>query len=98
MNSYFQTGLKNLIDLAVIAKQQELGAGELTERYTKVDEIPFDFERRRMSVVVQDRDGKTQLVTKGAGGGDAQVLRLGRVRRRGPTADGRGARACSGQV
>ena len=66
LNSYFQTGLKNLIDLAVIAKQQELGAGELTERYTKVDEIPFDFERRRMSVVVQDRDGKTQLVTKGA--------------------------------
>ena len=66
LNSYFQTGLKNLIDLAVIAKQQELGAGDLTERYTKVDEIPFDFERRRMSVVVQDRDGKTQLVTKGA--------------------------------
>ena len=66
LNSYFQTGLKNLIDIAVIAKQQELGAGELTERYTKVDEIPFDFERRRMSVVVQDREGKTQLVTKGA--------------------------------
>ena len=66
LNSYFQTGLKNLIDLAVIAKQQELGAAELAERYTKVDEIPFDFERRRMSVVVQDRDGKTQLVTKGA--------------------------------
>ena len=66
LNSYFQTGLKNLIDLAVIAKQQELGAGDLTERYTKVDEIPFDFARRRMSVVVQDREGKTQLVTKGA--------------------------------
>lgn len=66
LNSCFQTGLKNLIDLAVIAKQQALGAGDITDRYTKVDEIPFDFERRRMSVVVQDRDGKTQLVTKGA--------------------------------
>ena len=66
MNSYFQMGLKNLIDIAVIARQQELGTGDLTERYTKVDEIPFDFERRRMSVVVRDRAGKTQLVTKGA--------------------------------
>lgn len=66
LNSYFQTGLKNLIDLAVIEKQEKLGAGELTERYEKVDEIPFDFERRRMSVVVKDRNGKTQMVTKGA--------------------------------
>ena len=66
LNSYFQTGLKNLIDIAVIARQQELGTGDLTERYTKVDEIPFDFERRRMSVVVRDRACKTQLVTKGA--------------------------------
>lgn len=66
LNSYFQMGLKNLIDIAVIARQQELGTGDLTERYTKVDEIPFDFERRRMSVVVRDRAGKTQLVTKGA--------------------------------
>ena len=66
LNSYFQTGLKNLIDLAVIQKQEELGAHDLVEKYTKVDEIPFDFQRRRMSVVVQDREGKTQLVTKGA--------------------------------
>lgn len=66
LNSYFQTGLKNLIDLAVIQKQEELGAQALVEKYTKVDEIPFDFQRRRMSVVVQDWEGKTQLVTKGA--------------------------------
>lgn len=66
LNSYFQTGLKNLIDVAVIAKQQNIGAGELTHMYTKVDEIPFDFERRRMSVVVRDAEGKTQMVTKGA--------------------------------
>lgn len=66
LNSYFQTGLKNLIDVAVISKQQQLGAQSLVETYTKVDEIPFDFERRRMSVVVRDTAGKTQLVTKGA--------------------------------
>lgn len=46
LNSYFQTGLKNLIDIAVISKQEELGAESLTGKYTKVDEIPFDFERR----------------------------------------------------
>ena len=66
LNSHFQTGLKNLIDIAVIQRQQALGAGDLIDRYEKVDEIPFDFERRRMSVVVRDRTGKTQLVTKGA--------------------------------
>ncbi len=74
LNSYFQTGLKNLIDIAVIDKQRQLGADELIARFEKVDEIPFDFERRRMSVVVRDRKGKTQLVTKGRGGGDAGVL------------------------
>ena len=66
LNSWFQTGLKNLIDAAVIRRQRELGADELIRRYAKVDEIPFDFERRRMSVVVRDEAGKTQLVTKGA--------------------------------
>ena len=66
LNSYFQTGLKNLIDVAVISRQEEKGAEALIHRYTKVDEIPFDFERRRMSVVVMDTEGKTQMVTKGA--------------------------------
>lgn len=66
LNSYFQTGLKNLIDAAVISRQEEMGFQELIEGYAKVDEVPFDFERRRMSVVVEDRDGKTQMVTKGA--------------------------------
>lgn len=66
LNSWFQTGLKNLIDIAVISKQEELGSDQLISRYTKVDEIPFDFERRRMSVVVRDTASKTQLVTKGA--------------------------------
>ena len=66
LNSWFQTGLKNLLDLAVIEKQEALGAAALTGMYHKVDEVPFDFERRRMSVVVCDRAGKTQMVTKGA--------------------------------
>ena len=66
LNSWFQTGLKNLIDLAVIAKQEELGAAQVVDAYSKVDEVPFDFERRRMSVVVCDTAGKTQMVTKGA--------------------------------
>lgn len=64
LNSYFQTGLKNLIDIAVIDKQRQLGADELIARFKKVDEIPFDFERRRMSVVVRDRKGKTSWLPR----------------------------------
>ena len=52
-------------------KQEELGAQALVERYTKVDEIPFDFERRRMSVVVQDTGGQNPAGHQGRGGGDA---------------------------
>lgn len=65
LNSYYQTGLKNLLDVAIIeAADQELDQAEY--HYQKVDEIPFDFERRRMSVVVADQAGKTQMITKGA--------------------------------
>ena len=66
LNSYFQTGLKNLIDLAVIEKAGEEGVASFNGDYRKVDEIPFDFSRRRMSVVLKDREGKTALITKGA--------------------------------
>lgn len=66
LNSHFQTGLKNLIDIAIISKQNEMGSDEIVETYTKVDEVPFDFGRRRMSVVVSDQTGKTQMITKGA--------------------------------
>ncbi|MEG1560678.1 MAG: magnesium-translocating P-type ATPase [Clostridia bacterium] len=67
LNSNYQTGLKNLMDLAIIEHTNELGYGrEISDKYIKVDEIPFDFERRRMSVVVEDKAGKTQMVTKGA--------------------------------
>lgn len=71
LNSYFQTGYKNLMDLAIIRKTEEVEAEDprlvdLSEHYVKVDEIPFDFARRRLSTVVQDKSGKTQMVTKGA--------------------------------
>ena len=65
LNSYYQTGLKNLMDVAIIdAAKNELDTTKIN--YQKVDEIPFDFDRRRMSVVVADNDGKTQMITKGA--------------------------------
>ncbi|NSN06874.1 magnesium-translocating P-type ATPase [Enterococcus faecalis] len=65
LNSYYQTGLKNLMDIAIInAAKSEIDTSSI--RYKKIDEIPFDFERRRMSVVVEDPSGKTQLITKGA--------------------------------
>ena len=71
LNSYFQTGYKNLMDVAIIERTEE-GENEdhrlvdLSDAYEKVDEIPFDFTRRRLSTVVQDKTGKTQMVTKGA--------------------------------
>jgi len=66
LNSVFQTGLKNLLDLAIINRAKESGMESLTARYTREDEIPFDFSRRRMSVVLKDDRGKRQLITKGA--------------------------------
>ncbi len=65
-NSFFQTGLKNLMDKAILSHIRELSLEYLKDNYTKVDEIPFDFTRRRMSVVVEDRFGKRQIITKGA--------------------------------
>jgi P-type Mg2+ transporter len=66
LNSYHQTGLKNLMDIAIVNHANEKDMIELWKDYKKVDEIPFDFSRRRMSVVVEDKYGKTQLITKGA--------------------------------
>ncbi|WP_125153982.1 magnesium-translocating P-type ATPase [Clostridium rectalis] len=71
LNSYFQTGLKNLMDIAVIDSVKSTSSEkkflyDIEHNYRKVDEIPFDFNRRRMSVVVQDQLGKTQMITKGA--------------------------------
>ncbi|MBB4864165.1 Mg2+-importing ATPase [Pseudomonas nitritireducens] len=66
LNSHHQTGLKNLLDVAVLEhaapeREQRLGAA-----FAKVDEIPFDFQRRRMSVVVGERGDGHQLICKGA--------------------------------
>ena len=66
LNSYFQTGLKNLIDLAIINRAVQSDLGNSKDVYIRVGEIPFDFSRRRMSVVLEDKNGKRQLITKGA--------------------------------
>ena len=66
LNSYFQTGLKNLMDLAIINRAEKEEMAFLEGDYIKEDEIPFDFTRKRMSVVLKDQNGKRQLITKGA--------------------------------
>lgn len=74
LNSHYQTGLKNLLDTAVLEGVELESARGLAERWQKVDEIPFDFERRRMSVVVQEQDNVHQLICKGGAAGDPQRL------------------------
>ena len=66
LNSHYQTGLKNLLDTAVLDGVDEESARQLSTRWQKIDEIPFDFERRRMSVVVAEVGDVHQLVCKGA--------------------------------
>jgi Mg2+-importing ATPase len=63
--SYFQTGLKNLLDRAILDSTDFHGKA-IVEKYKKLDELPFDFTRRMMSVLVQDPAGKAVLLTKGA--------------------------------
>ena len=65
LNAYFQTGLRSNIDEAVIKRATENNIESLSNNYKKIDEIPFDFTRRRLSVIVSDGT-KTQLITKGA--------------------------------
>ena len=70
LNSFYQTGLKNLLDRAVLARVDVAGALKLKDAYRKVDEVPFDFERRRMSVVVavlaNGVEQQHELICKGA--------------------------------
>jgi Mg2+-importing ATPase len=66
LNSYHHTGLKNLLDQAVLDHEELEERLKAKERYKKIDEIPFDFERRRMSVVVEDETGLNTLICKGA--------------------------------
>ena len=65
-NSYYQTGLKNEIDMAIIRRAEAEGLADKTAGHKKVDEIPFDFKRRLMSVVLMGEDGMSHLITKGA--------------------------------
>ncbi|WP_276921648.1 magnesium-translocating P-type ATPase [Frischella perrara] len=68
LNSYYQSGMKNLMDKAIIrfaeekTKPKKLGEG----KYTKIDELPFDFSRRRLSVVMQNDDNQHIMICKGA--------------------------------
>ncbi|MGE5561671.1 MAG: magnesium-translocating P-type ATPase [Chloroflexota bacterium] len=66
LNSYHQTGLKNLLDRAVIEHVEMAEEEALLAQYPKIDEIPFDFDRRRMSVVVRNGGGRHLLICKGA--------------------------------
>jgi P-type Mg2+ transporter len=65
MNSHFQTGLKNVLDRAVLA-HTETHTHAMIPEYSKVDEIPFDFQRRIMSVVVRTPEGQDRIISKGA--------------------------------
>ncbi len=66
LNSYHHTGLKNLLDAAILDHEELEDRLKANEKYRKVDEIPFDFVRRRMSVVVEDETGLNTLICKGA--------------------------------
>jgi len=66
LNSFHQSGLKNLLDVAVLKHVELEGGLKVQERFQKIDEMPFDFERRRMSVVLGRDDGVHILICKGA--------------------------------
>jgi len=71
LNSHFQTGLKNLMDRAIISRTEKEAKEyvilqNLDTSFQKIDELPFDFERRRMSVIVKDDSNVVSMVTKGA--------------------------------
>jgi Mg2+-importing ATPase len=66
LNSYYQTGLKNLLDVAVLKHADVHREMNVAQDYALVDEMPFDFSRRRMSVVVAERDQRHLLICKGA--------------------------------
>ena len=66
LNASLQTGLRSNIDEAVINRAKEYNMADLTSKYIKLDEIPFDFTRRRLSVAVKNEEGKDELITKGA--------------------------------
>jgi len=66
INSFYQTGLKNLLDIAIFEHIDFQMSIFIQKKYKKIDEIPFDFNRRRLSVIVENNDKKRHLVCKGA--------------------------------
>ena len=66
LNSYHHTGLRNLLDEAILDHEELEERLKAKEKYRKIDEIPFDFVRRRMSVVIEDETGLNTLICKGA--------------------------------
>jgi Mg2+-importing ATPase len=66
LNSFHQTGLKNLLDKAVLNHAEMQPETRLQTAYRKIDEVPFDFSRRRMSVVVENGGSEHLLICKGA--------------------------------
>lgn len=66
LNSYHQSGQRNLIDVAIIRRANEIGESVQPRTFAKIDELPFDFVRRRLSVVVANERGEHLMVTKGA--------------------------------
>jgi P-type Mg2+ transporter len=66
LNSFYQTGLKNLLDVAVLEHKQEIASLDVDRDYHKFDEIPFDFVRRRMSVIIAETGKEHILICKGA--------------------------------
>lgn len=66
LNSYYQTGLKSLLDVAVLEHAEVKQVLDMQGHYKKIDEIPFDSQRRRLSVILEQSDGKHLLVCKGA--------------------------------
>lgn len=67
LNSYFSTGIKNIVDRAIISYGEENNLNPILNKYKKIDEIPFDYERKRMSVVVEEKEtNKYRMFTKGA--------------------------------
>ena len=66
LNSYFQTGLKNLMDVAILNFRNLESDLKVADQYQKIDEIPFDFTRKRMSVILEDKANNHSLICKGA--------------------------------
>ena len=66
LNSYFQTGLEGNIDEAIIKRVEQEGLKDFKKQYQKIDEIPFDFSRRKLSVILKNKEGQIQIITKGA--------------------------------